>query len=299
MKKFILLAAAAVSLTACNTEDKYIDEPVAAQISATIGGNTMSRASDVTWDKGDNIGISVSDRYLNIKYTTENGDGIFDGTTIYFRNKVSPETLIAYYPFSGTEGQAPSVIEVSTGAERQTPDEQPKFDFLYAIKENVTGADPNVIFTFSHRMSKLTFIFENGNDGTDVSKITSCEISGLILDGTFNPSTGDCLANATASTDVLSLPPTPKDDKMVLSPIIFPQTVGKVTMKIKDSEAQEYSCDLKFNHNRLESGNNYLYTIIVNKTSLIVNPCEITEWTVIDTDPDDPDKPLGSEAVSE
>lgn len=287
MKKYILLAAVTFLLTACNSEDNYIDEPVAAQISASIGESAFSRASNSTWDKGDNIGISMGDRYFNMKYTTENGDGKFVGTILYFKNKVEPVTITAYYPYTGSEGESPATIEATTSAEYQTPAEQSKFDFLHVVMKNVTGAEPNVNLSLSHRMSKLTIVFENGNIGTDVSKINFCEINGLVMEGTFNPVTGECAAKAETAASALTLTP----DRGVLPPLIlFPQTVDKVTMKIKDNEDQEYSCELKFDGNRLESGNNYLYTITVNKTSLTVNKCEIAQWA---------ENKLGSEAISE
>lgn len=278
MKKYILLAAAAISIASCNTEDNYIDQPVAARISATIGENDQTRASDVKWDKGDTIGVSMSGRYFNIKYT-ENGDGTFAGTTMYFKNKQEPVTVTAYYPFSGTEGQVLDVIEASTDAERQTDAEQPKFDFLYAVKENVTGAEPNINLLFKHQMSKLTIKFINGNAGTDVSKITSCRINGLITEGTFNPVSGVCSANTDTPVSTLNLTATMKDGEVLLpSLILFPQTVTKVTMNISDSEDQEYGCELKFDGNRLESGNNYLFTIKVNKTGLNVEKYAIDNW---------------------
>lgn len=277
MKKYILLAAVVISLTACNNEDNYIDEPVAAQISATIGGSDLSRARDVSWDNGDNIGISMNGRYLNLQYTTENGDGVFAGTPMFFNNKVDPVTLTAYYPYTGAEGESPAIIEATTDAGRQTADEQSKFDFLYDKQENVTGAQPNVNFTFKHMMSKLTLNFINGNKGTDVSKITSCEIGGLILEGTFDPVSGVCSANTDTPSSVLNLTPTVTNGNVSLSLILFPQNTGNVTMRITDSENQKYSCDLNFKNNCLESGNNYQFTIKVKKTELSVVG-GITNW---------------------
>lgn len=279
MKKIILLAAAAISLTACNTEDNYIDEPIAAQISATIGESALSRASNTTWGNGDNIGVTMSGRYFNKKYTTAKGDGTFVGTTMYFKNKQEPVTISAYYPYTGTEDQTPAVIEASTGVERQTSSEQPKFDFLYAVKENVTGSNPNVDLSFSHMMSKLTLTFTKGNAGTDVSMINSCRIDGLVLEGTFNPATGVCAANSTTPAAALNLTPTVTDGEALPSLILFPQTVGKVTLHISDSQNQEYSCELNFDGNRLASGNNYLFTINVKKTEMVVDKFSIAAWT--------------------
>lgn len=278
MKKFILLAAAAISLAACDSEDNNIDEPVAARISATIG-ETISRASDVKWDNGDNIGVFMSGLYTNVKYTTENADGVFKGNPMFFKNKQDKVTVSAYYPYTGTEGTTPAPVAVSTTVERQTPTEQSKYDFLYAVKENVSGAAPNINLTFNHRMSKLTLTFKKANDGTDVSKITSCRINGLILEGTFNPATGVCAANTSASASALNLTPTVKEGQALPSLLLLPQTVGKVTMNITDSDNQEYSCELKFDGNRIEAGNNYLYTIKVKKTGLNVEDYAIANWT--------------------
>ena len=278
MKNYILLAVAALSLTACNSEDKYIDDPVAAQISATIGEEVSTRARETNWVEGDEIGVTMGNIYANIKYTTENADGNFTGLSMYFRNKQDKLTVSAYYPFTGTEGTAPGIIETSTGVDRQTKDEQPKFDFLYARVDDVSGSDPNVNLAFKHQMSKLTLVFKNGNDGTDVSKINSLRIEGLVLDGTFNTATGECAAKNTSAAPI-ELTPTVENNVELPYLILFPQTVEKVTMKIRDNEEQEYSCELKFNDSRLVSGNHYVYTIVVKKTALVVEQYTITDWT--------------------
>ena len=277
MKKLFLIAAAALTLVACENTDNLIDDPVEAHISATIGQEVVSRAIDDKWTPGDEIGITMGNVCSNRKHATASGDGTFTGTPIYFRNKTDKLTITAYYPFAGTEGQMPAVVTASTGSDRQTPDEQKKIDFLYAVKENVSGASPEVNLTFSHLMSKLTFIFKNGNDGTDVSKITSCEINGLVLSGTFDPTTGICKANTTAHPTALSFTPTVTKDKEIDPLILFPQTVGKVTMKIHDNEEQDFSCELNFGPNGLQAGNNYVFTITVKKTTLSVNST-ITNW---------------------
>lgn len=288
MNKYILLAAVAISLIACDTEDNYIDEPVAAQISATIGESPLSRARDITWESGDSIGISMSGRYINMKYVTENDDGTFAGTTMYFKNKQEPVTITAYYPYTGVEEQTPAAIEASTGADRQNSKEQPKFDFLFASLEGVTGANPNVNLQFSHRMSKLTLVLKKGNQGTDVSKITSYTLEGLAIDGTFNPVTGECGAKSDAETAPLTINLTEVvSEKALPSLLLFPQEVDKLTLKIKDREDQDYTCELKLADNRLAPGNNYLFNITVKKTGLtVVNP-SITDWKGVDSEDHD------------
>ncbi|MDE6378027.1 MAG: fimbrillin family protein, partial [Duncaniella sp.] len=201
---------------------------------------------------------------------------------MYFNNKVDPVNISAYYPFTGTEGTAHALIETSTVAERQTPSEQQKFDFMYAVKENVKGSDPNVNLTFAHRMSKLTLIFKNGNDGTDVSKITECVMSRLTLEGSFNPATGDCAAKTTSPAVDFTVSPTVEDDGTVFcSLLLFPQSVSKVAMRIRDSEQQDFLCDLNFGADGLVPGNHYQFTITVNKAMLSVSN-SILPWNKSD-----------------
>lgn len=295
MKKFFLFAAVTISLTACNSDDNYIDDPIAAHISATIGEGTLSRAKNITWDKNDTIGISMSGRYLNMKYCTPNGDGIFTGTTMYFKNKQEPVTLTAYYPYRDTEGSVPGmngILSASTTLDYQTSDTQSGIDFLYARVDNLTGMNPNVNLSFAHQMCKLTLKFVNGNVGTEVSKITSYSLEGLITDGTFDTATGICSALSTSSSTPLTVTVpvgtiTSGEERPSL--ILFPQPVNKVTLKIHDNEEQDYICELNFGENGLSSGNNYLFTINVSKTALSVKP------TIIDWVPQE----LDSEAKSD
>lgn len=302
MKKIILLAAVTLAMTACDkNDDNVVPASGAAKITATIGESTLSRASDAEWGEGDEIGISsiVGDKagpYINVKYTT-GGDGDFTGeTTIYFYKLM---TLTAYYPFTaftGEEGEAPGIITADTDAGNQSEEKQPKIDFLYAGATYIdtSGNVPEVKFTFSHKMSKITLIFENGNldekgdrivTGADVSKITSYTIDGLRLDGTFDTETGECAANSDVAAAPLSITMsegTVKNKVTLPSLIVFPQSpADKVRLKLHDSENQDYVCDLNFGDKGLESGKNYQFTIKVSKTGLNVDP-SITDWSLVE-----------------
>lgn len=277
MKKYILLAAAAIAMAGCTNDENLIDEPVAAQISATIGGNAMSRVNGNSWTPGDQIGITMGTKYTNMKYST-NGGGAFAGTPMYFNNKTDAVTISAYYPFTGTERSAPEDITVTNTASSQA-----NCDFLYAEPINVTGSNPDVELKFSHRMSKLTLTFING-DGMEGTEIKSCTIGGLVLEGTFNPATGVCKASETAATRSIDVTlPTPGYNNNVgTSHIVFPQTLqDKLTLKIQDSKNQNYACDLEIGGNTLLAGNDYQFTITVNKTALKVDKWTITDWTPV------------------
>lgn len=291
MKKILFLAAATLTLAACSNDDNYIDQPVvsAAQISATIGNSAVSRASETSWEDGDEIGITMKGdgvNYVNVKYTTDvAADGIFTGSPMYFKNGKDFVTLTAYYPynsFEGEDGDAPDedgIIGASTAAENQTADNQRDIDFLYVSRDDIQGSKPKVELQFEHKMAKLTLIFKSGNDATEVSKITSYEIEGLKLDGTFDTATGVCAANGNAATLHIYLPAGSVTDGEAVAPLIlFPQVPdGTVKLKITDTDSQDYAGTLSFKDG-IVSGTNYQYTVTVTKKELSVKP-SIKPWT--------------------
>lgn len=283
MKKYILFAAAAITLAACTNDDNYIDEPVAAEISATIGQSDVTRAHDTAWDEGDRIGITSSaNMYVNIpyEYSATSGTGKFTGNTIFFKDKRKQESFTAYYPYKGSSGSAAGTITATTKADDQK--DKKNFDFLYAKAENlVAETSSEVKLMFAHKMSKITFTFVDG-DGMEVGKILTYTISGLKLAGSFDTATGECKATADAA-ESLTMSVSGLVSETATDPlIVFPQTLGgKVTMKIEDNDGQYYTCDLNFEGNEIKSGNNYLFTIKVNKTGLNIKGMEIVNWTTV------------------
>lgn len=288
MKKYILLAAAVMALAACNNDDDTYtaDAPVEAHITATIGESAVSRVSDSTWGSGDRIGITSGvGKYVNIEYTTT-GDGFFTGNKIYFKNKREPEDFTAYYPFTGTEGTTPAPVETFTRADNQTSAAQPRIDFLYAEVSDVLAEKNSVVaFSFTHQMSRITFTFINGNNGANVSLMSSYTIEGLVMKGAFDPQTGVCAATGDVDPENLRIDVSGVQSGVaVASLILFPQSVeGKeVMLRVADSEGGKYFCELSFKNDSLEPGNHYQYTIIVNKTEMIVGKSSISPWEVKD-----------------
>ena len=212
-----------------------------------------------------------------MEYTTENGDGKFTGTPMYFQDAQAEVTFTAYYPFTGSEGTAPAIIENNTRAEQQTLGNQPKFDYLWDSRVGKKG-QPNINFEFAHKMSKITITFQDG-EGTQVNKIESYSFDGLVLEGTFNPATGEAKAKEMeAETLTLNV------DNVISgsarpSIIVYPQaTSGKVVLRIvKDN--QTYKCELTFAGGELKAGTDYQYTITLNKTGADVTKSEIHPWS--------------------
>ncbi|MDE6395090.1 MAG: fimbrillin family protein [Duncaniella sp.] len=325
MKKIYILALAALALASCDKNDDAVESSqVAAKITATICESTPSRAIDASWAAGDCIGISstvgtdpdfnkrVIGPYFNVKYTTENGDGIFNGHPLYF---YKPMTLFAYYPFAGVDGKfagedsevagpdANGIITANTRPDNQMEKEQRLIDFLWDSQIGFTAKNPNVDFKFTHRMSQLTFKFLNTSVGDPkqqvlVKNITAYEIIGLGFDGTFNTYTGVCAINDPAVNDSIKMEKfkdgkTPfyehiQHDEFLDPIIVFPQQPGndKVQLRLylnelnNEEQLQTYTCTLTFGEDGLKPGCNYKYTIRVSKVGLIVGKMSIEPWKV-------------------
>ncbi|MDE6485315.1 MAG: fimbrillin family protein [Duncaniella sp.] len=315
MKKIYLLAAASLLLAACdNNDDNPQSSYQAAKITAKIDDSNLSRAINTSWAPGDVIGIhSIVGRegenrvigpYFNVEYTTQKGDGTFTGDSLYF---YKPMTLYAYYPF-GKAGEADGpddegIIVANTRPANQMANEQRRIDFLWDSENGFTARNPNVNFTFTHRMSQLTFKFLNTSVGDPkqevlVKNITAYEILGLGFEGTFNTYTGVCAINDPDVNDSIKID-TFKDgttpfynniqhDEFLDPVIMFPQKPGndKVLLRLylneldNETQLQTYTCTLTFGDGELKPGCSYKYTIRVSKVGLIVGDMSIEPWIV-------------------
>lgn len=315
MKKIFLIALTTLVLASCdNNEDNQLSLSEAATITATIGENVISRAADGEWHENDSIGISsivgdVAGPYFNLKYINT-GNKVFTGRTPILFYK--PMTLTAYYPFTGKEGEVPGtdgIISATTDPDNQTNENRPKIDFLWDSKTGVnkkdfSAANPNVNFTFAHKMSKLSFTFLSSgptyddkgkllSDGVDVNTMISYEIKGLGVEGTFDTTTGVCSLDE-KKREGLKMTFYKIAEKMDQRPfdplIVFPQknddgfTLLITTDELNQAgdeqkyDHQTYKCDLRFGDNEIKPGYHYKFVIKVTKLGLIVGELSIEPW---------------------
>lgn len=301
MKKIYILAAAVLALTACDSNEENLEQSsLETYISASIGQSVPTRASDNVWTSGDRIGISTSvngtRKHINLMYTTDGVASVEDGSVtftgdnpIYFYKQM---VTTAYYPFTGSEGSVPGIngiISASTTVDQQTAENQPKIDFLWDQQTGVFENKPEVHFNFTHKMSKLSLIFEDGNLGTNVRNIVSYRIDGLVLNGTFNTEDGVCAASNVAPQSLsVDVPSGTVTSGKSLDPfILFPQSPGAGNVKLHiyanelddPDNLQHYNCPLNFDNGEILAGYHYQYTIKVSKTGLSINNTSITNWT--------------------
>lgn len=293
-KKYLIFAAAALTLTACSNDDENLNGgPVAAQVTAGIGG-VQTRASGTVWENGDAIGISTIGStltsYANMKYTTS-GDGNFthaadlggEDSGMFFQDADETVTFRAYYPFHGSEyTDAGAISDVTTDDQTK----QSTFDFLFATGATASKSQPTVSFnntvkentSFTHRMSRLVLnITTDANAGftaSDVAKGTYF-LSGIKHSGTFDTQDGTAAATGDPTTDwQITAVNTGIDNEFTYSMILYPQNVASLTFKATIN-GQDYTCELT---PALAAATSYTYNITVKKTKLEVSNCEIADW---------------------
>ena len=301
-KKYVLFAAAALTLTACSNEDENINNgPVAAQVTASIGG-VQTRASGTTWGNGDAIGISTTSntqtQYTNMKYTTT-GDGNFthaadlggEAKGIFFQDATEEVTFRAYYPHTGTEN-----TDAGTINNVQTNDQtgQSTFDFLFATGATASKQFPIVSFnndilagtSFTHCMTRLILnITTNAESGFNADEVLSGTyyLSGIKHSGTFNTQTGEAAATGDPTNDwEITATQAVANNTVTYSMIFYPQTNATLTFRATIG-GQDYTCQLTPAFN---AANSYTYNIEVNKTGLEIRNSFIEEWDETSTDID-------------
>lgn len=278
--KLFALAALALSLAACTNDTENLnDGPVAAQFTAAIGDNVtattrVSGTDGDQWDKGDCIGITCTggSSYNNVPYVTT-GDGNFTpvGTIIFFD---SPDevTFRAYYPYKDDNEMTEGKIAATTDAKAQ--EVQTQHDFLFADGAKGSTYNPDVSFTganaFSHCMSRITLNFKGGSGVTiPTDGPTSYTLKGLLLEGTFDPTTGQTATTTTTTADV-----TLSGNRT--SSIFFPQEVESIGMEIL-LNGNTYYTALPVKDGKLQSGKEYHYEITISHRDVMVN-ATIKAW---------------------
>ncbi len=283
--RLLTFTALALALAACtNDEENLNDGPVAAQFTAAIGDNVtattrVSGTDGTEWDEDDCIGITGGS-YSNVPYVTNNGDGNFDPASddiIYFDN-TDEVTFHAYYPYKDDDEMTEGKIAATTDAKAQ--EVQTQHDFLFASGAKGSTYSPEVKFTdenaFSHCMSRITLNFKKGSGVTiPTGGPTSYTLKGLLLQGTFDPTTGQTATTANSAADVTL-------SGSLTSSIFFPQTVSEIEMKIV-LNGNIYNATLPVDEGKLQSGKEYHYDITISHQNVVVN-ASIKAWDKVNDD---------------
>lgn len=290
MKKSILFASmAALIMSSCSSNEFDFggsDAGSKLQVSASIH-ELQTRAHDTSWDANDAIGVSDADNNINVKYVTTSGDGVFTSDNVIYLLGDESHSFTAYYPYNESVSAENKIITFDEPA-----------DYMYGTA-SATRQNPNASFTFTHKMSELSFTVTDatstnsssakawtradGDDTTGSGSITASStitLHDVVLNGTFDTSNGTVTAGDKKGDLTISFTPGKKS-----SFILPPQSFEGENVKISvNYNGKTFGGTLSLD--KTTEGNDIQYGLTINKenqqTALAISSKTITGWTPVD-----------------
>lgn len=290
MRKSILFASmAALIMSSCSSNEFDFggsDAGSKLQVSASIH-ELQTRAHETSWDANDAIGVSDADKNTNVKYVTTSGDGVFTSNNVIYLLGNESHNFTAYYPYNE-----------SVSAENKTITFDEPADYMYGTA-SATRQNPNASFTFTHKMSELSFTVTDGtstnsssakawtraegNETTGSESTTASStitLHDVVLNGTFDTSDGTVKAGDKKGDLTISFTPGKKS-----SFILPPQSFEGGNVKISvNHNGKTFGGTLSLD--KTTEGNDIQYGLTINKenqqTALVISSETITGWTPVD-----------------
>lgn len=289
MRKSILFASmAALIMSSCSSNEFDFggsDAGSKLQVSASIH-ELQTRAHETSWDANDAIGVSDADKNTNVKYVTTSGDGVFTSDNIIYLLGNESHNFTAYYPYNESVTAENKIITFDEPA-----------DYMYGTA-SATRQNPNASFTFTHKMSELSFTVTDATstnsssakawtraDGNETSGSESTTASStitlhdVVLNGTFDTSDGTVTAGDKKGDLTISFTPGQKS-----SFILPPQSFEGRNVKISvNHNGKTFGGTLSLD--KTTEGNDIQYGLTINKenqqTALVISSETITGWTPV------------------
>ncbi len=290
MRKSILFASmAALIMSSCSSNEFDFggsDAGSKLQVSASIH-ELQTRAHDTSWDANDAIGVSDADNNTNVKYVTTSGDGVFTSDNVIYLLGDESHSFTAYYPYNESVSAENKIITF----------DEPS-DYMYGTA-SATRQNPNASFTFTHKMSELSFTVTDatstnsssakawtraeGNETTGSGSSTASStitLHDVVLNGTFDTSNGTVTAGTNKGDLTISFTPGQKS-----SFILPPQSFEGGNVKISvNHNGKTFGGTLSLD--KTTEGNDIQYGLTINKenqqTALAISSKTITGWTPVD-----------------
>lgn len=303
MKRHLILAAAAMTLAACNSEMDDLNVEIRLRSGLDVQQTDTRAATGIQskeFDEGAAIDVYISEdtddtpttTYAQpLTYTIDSDKKTMKGTQQYYPTSGNGVNIYAIYP-SGT-----SVAENNTFTikEDQSVDDNYKAsDLMYGAPANnatVARTKSAVNIGFKHLLSKVTVKLESGKGAPDLNGAVvtlksvkpSTTLTASITEGKVSEASGDPKNIKVMKAETTTTTDTPEG-----SAVIVPQTLGLGFIEVELATGGVLtSTGLTSGNTSLESvvleaGKAYTYTITVNLTGLDVT-ASIEDWNSGDT----------------
>ena len=284
MKKYFILAAAALTLAACSNDESdsnKVDSNIIS-LSAQIGGGMRASSSDdlqnTQFKSGAEIFVEayktgVTDTYTTGNYTTTDAAGTMSGT-LYYPTDNSNIGICAYYPSSVKS----SSTEFSVQATQNEAGYQAS-DLMYATKLTNLSRGTTHALTFNHALAKVIVNITNGDGVTadDITaNVTAVKINNTVAKAKLTISGGAITATKDDATDAsdINIFGTGANSEG----IIIPQEVAAGTFITVTYNGRDYTYSLDA-AKTFSAGTVYTYSFTLNAAGISLSTTSITNWT--------------------
>ena len=302
-KKYVLFAAAALTLAACSNDENLNDGPVELRLSSGIEVQEVTRAAtdiqNEAFDANEKIDVYINEAIAGTpstdypqpmvytQATTGNSLNPPSGEQPYFPSSGSGVTIHAVYPSSSetfTTGGYATDAESNTTFTIQTDQSENKnyklSDLMYGQANNgnvVERTDQIVPLTFTHLLSKVSVILKAGAGLVDADlDRAKVELLGVKPTTTLTMSSGTIGEATGTETDIHVF--TATSSALSGSAIVVPQQLPVQFVRVSLADGGVLTGTLNDSTQPdLVSGNAYIYIITVNLTALNIS-ASITPW---------------------
>lgn len=296
---FTLLLFNLLLLFSCNSNNEDI---------APINDDSLStiRMVDGNWEANDAIGVffvkdgaNLNDPtdilYENIKYEYDNSTPsppwqqsgykafkINSANVPYYPVDDSKIQAIAYYPYNSSWSSINGIYNIDVSNQSKQQD----IDLLYAPittgNYKKTNASNPINLDFYHKLSRLILDIKAGEGVSedDIKKDLTIELNNYIYKGVFSLATGNVSPSGSDKKSINPYKATSASSGHLVryEAILIPQTTSSIDFFIGTTK---YSLELKNSKGatlELESGTQYVYSITITKTTIIIEGEEIVDW---------------------
>ncbi|MCC8154922.1 MAG: fimbrillin family protein [Tannerellaceae bacterium] len=287
MKKIFGLFIIGFALASCSDSDD-VDPNEQLEIRLTSDVSVATRYLQETQIvSGQDLGLFVTSAgsttsilYNNLMITAD-GNGGFQSEKIYY--PLGSGNNIDFYavnPYiAGTSLTTP--IAFSVKEDQSSNENYLDSDLLYASRKNVGRSNDPVKLTFSHMLSKVTFVVKNSGI-LSLEDLNTIEVQNVFTDVSLLLSTGELTeagSPTTSSVKVNNVRGTTSDIISEMAAIIVPQEFNAQANKpfIMITIGDNTFYHIPTSNITFESGKSYNYTITVYNTEIRVQS-EILPW---------------------
>ena len=266
------LAAAVLSLSACNNEEVLTQEgeiQLTSEITESRVTNQNLQSTQIV--TGQQVGVFMDGAktpHSNVKWVAGANGVLTTATPAYWGN--GNVTITAYHPYNASCDGSPYTFSVKT--DQSSDANYLNSDLLWATTTAAKTSNP-VSLTFGHVLSKIT-VSLTGDNIADLSSAT-VSICGTKTSGLFSPMSSD-LSNLSSEAEIVA--GVTASNAYTASAIILPQQVNSGTKFVKVSHNNKtYHYTLSENKT-FQRGNSYNFNLKVTAAGLVALSTSITDW---------------------